>query len=289
MNRDIHDESQHAPAHARRIIRQRLESLQRAGVEQLRRVPNTDLVSPPVEPPAPNLSKPKQSTPEQPGPRQPKLEQPTARAADLQADSTADLPVLTLPQRQAQLSKLYEQVSAGDLYPELVQNRTQTVFGIGNPEARLCFFGETPGADEDQQGESFAGQAEQLLNKIIEACTLTRDDVYILNLLKCNPAENHNPNPEEAQHCHPFFERQLEIIQPDFICCLGSVAATMLLKTNEPIDKLRGRLHSWRDARVLATYHPAYLLRNPAAKRDVWNDMQLLMRAMGIQVPNAKS
>ena len=284
MNRDIHDESQRAPARARRIIRQRLESLQRAGVEQLGRVPNTNLVSPPMEPPAPN-----QPPPEPPEPKPPTLEQPTDRASELPADSTTDLPVLTLPQRQSELSKLCEQVTACELCPELVQNRTQTVFGVGNPEARLCFFGEAPGADEDQQGEPFVGRAGQLLNKIIEACTLTRDDVYILNVLKCRPPGNRNPNPEEAQHCRPFFERQLEIIQPEFICCLGSVAATTLLETNAPIGKLRGRLHSWRDARVLATYHPAYLLRNPAAKRDVWNDMQLLMREMGIQVPKAKS
>ena len=171
MNRDIHDESQRAPARARRIIRQRLESLQRAGVEQLGRVPNADLVSPPMEPPAPN-----QSTPEKIGPRQPTLEQPTDRTADMLADSTTDLPVLTLPQRQSQLSKLCEQVSVCESCPELVQNRTQTVFGVGNLEARLCFLGEAPGADEDQQGEPFVGRAGQLLNKIIEACILTRDD-----------------------------------------------------------------------------------------------------------------
>ena len=264
MNRDMHDESQHAPARARHIVRQRLESLQRAGVEQLGRVSNTDLVSPP-------------------------LEQPPERTADLLADSTTDLPVLTLAQRQSRLSKLCEQVSACELCPELVQNRTQTVFGVGNPEARLCFFGEAPGADEDKQGEPFVGQAGQLLNKIIEACTLTRNDIYILNVLKCRPPGNRNPNPEEAQNCRTFFESQLEIIQPEFICCLGSVAATTLLDTKAPIGKLRGRLHSWRWARVLATYHPAYLLRNPAAKRDVWEDMQLLMREMGIKVPNAKS
>jgi DNA polymerase len=188
-------------------------------------------------------------------------------------------------QRQAALAELARDVGGCTDCPELVRCRTQTVFGVGNPQARLCFFGEAPGADEDRLGEPFVGRAGQLLTKIIEACTLRREDVYILNVLKCRPPGNRNPTSEEAANCRRFFERQLEIIQPEFICCLGSIAATTLLETNTPIGRLRGRLHEWRGIRVLVTYHPAYLLRNPAAKRMVWDDMKMLMREMGIRLP----
>jgi DNA polymerase len=167
----------------------------------------------------------------------------------------------------------------------LAESRTQTVFGVGNPEARLAFLGEAPGADEDRQGEPFVGRAGQLLTKIIEACTLRREDVYILNVLKCRPPGNRNPLPDEVSACRGFYERQLEIIRPEFICCLGSVAATTLLDTNQSIGRLRGKWHDWRGTPVLATYHPAYLLRNPAAKKNVWDDMKMLMREMGIAIP----
>jgi DNA polymerase len=168
---------------------------------------------------------------------------------------------------------------------ELAATRTQTVFGVGHPRARLCFLGEAPGADEDRLGEPFVGRAGQLLTRIIEACTLRREDVYILNVIKCRPPGNRNPTPEEAGHCRDYLERQLAIIQPEFIVCLGAVAATNLLETRQPLGRLRGRFHDWRGVRVLVTYHPAYLLRNPAAKADVWRDMQLVMKAMGIAIP----
>jgi DNA polymerase len=159
------------------------------------------------------------------------------------------------------------------------------VFGVGNPNARLLFFGEAPGADEDRLGEPFVGRAGQLLTKIIEACTLRREDVYIMNVLKCRPPGNRNPTSEEAANCRPFFERQLEIIQPEYIVCLGSIAATTLLDTNASIGRLRGQFHDYRGIPVLATYHPAYLLRNPSAKKLVWEDMKMLMKAMGLQLP----
>jgi uracil-DNA glycosylase len=168
---------------------------------------------------------------------------------------------------------------------ELATTRTQTVFGVGNPNARLCFMGEAPGADEDAQGEPFVGRAGQLLNKIIEACTLRREDVYILNTIKCRPPGNRNPLPTEVANCRDFLNRQLDIIQPEFICCLGSVAAQALLNTDSTIGKMRKRFFNYRGSRVLCTYHPAYLLRNPAAKKDVWEDMQLLMTEMGIELP----
>lgn len=167
---------------------------------------------------------------------------------------------------------------------ELAAGRTQTVFGAGPADARLCFFGEAPGADEDASGVPFVGRAGQLLTKIIEACTLSRDEVYILNVLKCRPPGNRQPLPDEVANCRGYFERQLAILKPEFICCLGTSAAQALLKTNEPIGKLR---HTWFDygtARVLCTYHPSYLLRNPAAKRDVWDDMKVLMAAMGVRL-----
>lgn len=165
---------------------------------------------------------------------------------------------------------------------ELAGTRTQTVFGAGPPDARLCFFGEAPGADEDASGEPFVGRAGQLLTKIIEACTLKREDVFILNVLKCRPPGNRAPLPDEVANCRGFFERQFAAIAPEFICCLGTTAAQALLQTAEPIGRLRRRWFAFGSARVICTYHPSYLLRNPAAKRDVWEDMQMLMREMGL-------
>ncbi|HCK40743.1 MAG: uracil-DNA glycosylase [Planctomycetaceae bacterium] len=170
------------------------------------------------------------------------------------------------------------------LCEELAESRTQTVFGVGNPQARLCFLGEAPGADEDRLGEPFVGAAGQLFNKILAACHLAREDVYILNVLKCRPPGNRNPTPVEAQNCRRFLDRQLQLIQPEFICCLGSIAAQNLLDTNEAVGKMRGKVHSYRGIQVVCTYHPAYLLRNPSAKRIVWEDMKMLMKEMGTPV-----
>ena len=150
--------------------------------------------------------------------------------------------------------------------------------------ARLCFFGEAPGADEDRLGEPFVGRAGKLLTKIIEACQLKREDVYILNVLKCRPPGNRAPLPQEAENCYPFLQKQLEIIRPEFLCCLGASAAKALLDTKVAIGKLRGKFYNHQGIRVLVTYHPAYLLRNRAAKRPVWEDMQLLMNKMGIEL-----
>jgi uracil-DNA glycosylase family 4 len=168
---------------------------------------------------------------------------------------------------------------------ELAAERTNTVFGVGDPNARICFFGEAPGADEDKQGEPFVGRAGKLLNKIIEACTFSREDVYILNVLKCRPPGNRNPSVEETCNCREYFERQLEVIAPEYIVCLGTSSAQSLLETKVSIGRLRGEFHDFHGIKVLATYHPAYLLRNPSAKKDVWEDMQFLMRDMGVDVP----
>lgn len=182
------------------------------------------------------------------------------------------------------LRVLRQSIEECTLCEELADTRTKTVFGSGSPNARLCFIGEAPGADEDASGEPFVGRAGQLLTKIIEACTLTRDEVYILNVLKCRPPGNRTPHPREVSNCRPYFEKQMSIIQPEFICCLGASAAHALLQINAPIGKLRRRWFTFEQAQVLCTYHPSYLLRNPAAKRDVWDDMKLLMAEMGIQV-----
>jgi DNA polymerase len=180
------------------------------------------------------------------------------------------------------LAVLHQEVADCTRCVELAGTRTQTVFGVGPSDARLCFFGEAPGADEDAAGEPFVGRAGQLLTKIIEACTLKREEVYILNVLKCRPPGNRTPLPDEVANCRGFFERQFAAIAPEFICCLGTTAAQALLQTTEPIGQLRRRWFTFGTARVLCTYHPSYLLRTPAAKRDVWEDMQMLMAAMGV-------
>jgi uracil-DNA glycosylase family 4 len=160
----------------------------------------------------------------------------------------------------------------------LARGRNNIVFGDGNPKAKLVFVGEGPGFEEDQQGKPFVGAAGQLLTRIIEAINLTRSQVYICNIVKCRPPGNRNPEPDEINTCFPFLERQIAAIQPDFICALGTFAAQTLLRTTTPISRLRGRFHEYRGIRVLPTYHPAYLLRNPEKKRDVWEDMKMLMK-----------
>ena len=152
--------------------------------------------------------------------------------------------------------------------------RRQVVFGVGSATADLMFVGEAPGADEDVQGEPFVGRAGQLLTKIIEAIDLRRDQVYIANVIKCRPPGNRNPEPDEVEQCEPFLFRQIDIIRPKVIVALGKFAAQSLLRTTEPITRIRGREYAYRSAVLIPTYHPAYLLRNPSAKRDVWEDMK---------------
>ncbi len=233
---------------ARRAVRQKLECLERFGVEQIARLPD---------------------------PVVPTLQQ------------TPDVPVETpVPDRPVDaLSRLGSEVAACTRCSELAASRTQTVLGVGDAQARLCFLGEAPGADEDRRGEPFVGAAGQLLNKIIQACTLRREEVYILNVLKCRPPGNRTPQPDEVANCRGFFERQLDIIQPEFICCLGAVAAQNLLATTRSLGSLRGRFHDYRGIKVMVTYHPAYLLRTSDMKRAAWEDMKMLMREMGLKVP----
>ena len=152
--------------------------------------------------------------------------------------------------------------------------RRQVVFGVGNPDADLMFVGEAPGEEEDRRGEPFVGKAGQLLTKIIEAIGLTREQVYIANVIKCRPPGNRNPEPDEVERCEPYLFRQIDAIAPKVIVPLGKFAAQSLLKTMDPITKLRGRQFDYRGAALIPTFHPAYLLRNPSAKREVWEDMK---------------
>ena len=169
----------------------------------------------------------------------------------------------------------------------LSQGRTNIVFGEGNPDANLVFVGEAPGADEDAQGRPFVGRAGQLLTRIIAAMELSRKDVYICNILKCRPPGNRNPKPDEIHACEPFLIKQIRAIQPEVICALGTFAAQTLLKKEAPITALRGRFHSYQGIKVMPTYHPAYLLRNAGAKKLVWEDMQVVMKMLGIQKKEA--
>ena len=162
----------------------------------------------------------------------------------------------------------------------LAEGRRTIVFGTGNAAADLMFVGEGPGHDEDRQGEPFVGAAGQLLTKIIQAIHLERQQVYICNIVKCRPPGNRNPETDEIQACLPFLSRQISAVKPKVICTLGNVAARTLLQTTAPISRTRGRFHEYKGIKVLPTYHPAYLLRNPEKKRDVWEDMKLLMKAL---------
>jgi uracil-DNA glycosylase len=159
---------------------------------------------------------------------------------------------------------------------KLAPTRTNLVFGSGNPHAELMFVGEAPGADEDAQGLPFVGRAGQLLTKIIEAMGLRRDEVFICNILKCRPPGNRNPESEEIACCEQFLFRQIAAVKPKVICALGTFGAQTLLRTTEPISRLRGQLIDYRGAKLMATFHPAYLLRNPNEKRKVWEDMQII-------------
>jgi DNA polymerase len=163
----------------------------------------------------------------------------------------------------------------------LSEKRKNIVFGAGNSHARLMFVGEGPGYDEDQMGEPFVGAAGRLLTKIIEAINHTREQVYICNIIKCRPPGNRNPKSDEIEVCFPFLKRQIASVKPDIICALGTFAAQTLLETKSPISKLRGSFYDYMGSKVLPTYHPAYLLRNPEKKRDVWEDMKKLMKIMG--------
>ena len=177
-------------------------------------------------------------------------------------------------ERRERLVELYKEVQGCTKCP-LYETRTKAVFGAGNADADLMFVGEAPGAEEDRQGLPFVGRAGQLLTDIIEkGLQIPRQDVYIANVIKCRPPGNRNPEPDEVETCEPFLFRQIDAIAPKVIVALGTFAAKALLKTTDPISRLRGRVYDYRGAKLIPTFHPAFLLRSPERKRDVWDDMK---------------
>jgi DNA polymerase len=167
----------------------------------------------------------------------------------------------------------------------LHKGRNKLVFADGSPDARLMFVGEGPGADEDAQGLPFVGRAGQLLNNMITAMGLKREEVYIANVVKCRPPGNRTPEPEEANTCSPFLFRQIDVVRPEVIVALGATAATYLLGQRQPLAGLRGRVHSFRGTKLIVTYHPAFLLRDPRQKKEAWADLQIAMRELGLKAP----
>ncbi len=243
----------------KRVVLQQIRGLRRAGVTGLPR--GTGVVAAPVE--------------------SPPSETPTPERTPTMPRSTTSTQTGNPKQ---QLATLCQTVAGCTRCRELAETRTQTVFGVGNPQARVLFIGEAPGADEDRQGIPFVGRAGQLMDKIIEASQLKRDEIYICNILKCRPPGNRNPLPDEAANCREYLDGQLAIINPEYIVCWGAVAAQNLLDTTVSIGKLRGKFHRHGDAQVMCTYHPSYLLRNPSMKKEVWKDMQMLMAELGLEV-----
>ena len=211
---------------------------------------------------------------------------PPANAPFRVFEPTGDATAPEFAERTDRLRVICADVARCARCAELASSRTQTVFGSGNPTSELVFVGEGPGADEDAQGLPFVGRSGKLLTDMIEkGMGIPRDSVFICNVVRCRPPQNRNPRPDEAAACRPFLDATLDVVRPKFICCLGSIAAKNLLDVDVPIGRLRGKVHDYRGMKVICTYHPAYLLRNPPAKKDAWADLQLLMREMGLPTP----
>jgi uracil-DNA glycosylase family 4 len=301
-----------------RTLRQQLESLARAGLDRVPRSPSIAALSAPAvqqsthrsiprsdestavisrgkgaavavprteaEPPAPIASTPT-GVPVIP----PTAALSPASLAVLFGSDGFDQPPVPACDRPAILAALAGEVAVCRRCPHLAETRTQTVFGTGNAETRLMFIGEAPGADEDRTGEPFVGRAGQLLTDMItKGMGLTRDQVYIANILKCRPPENRTPTSEEAENCFPYLQQQIAIIRPEFLCLLGRVAVQAVLNSTQSMGKMRGKWHRYRGIPTLATYHPSYLLRMPSAKKDAWEDLQMLMKEMGIGRPSIR-
>jgi DNA polymerase len=255
------EQPEETPPDPARQLRQHLDSLRAAGVHWL-----------PAHAPAPAENTPPA--------------EPTAQLS-LFAAAGAPAPEGDGEQRRHELTVLAERVSACQRCTELVVSRSRTVFGVGPIDPELCFVGEAPGATEDQRGEPFVGEAGQLLNRILAACGMKREDVYIMNICKCRPPGNRLPTTAEAGNCREYLERQIELVRPKFLCALGACAAQNLLGTTQGIGKLRGRFHDFKGIPVMCTYHPAFLLpgRSPHKKKDVWEDMKKLLERMGRPIP----
>jgi DNA polymerase len=206
-----------------------------------------------------------------------------ASAPSLPVPAPADVPAPSAPagaEAHAALAAVREEIGDCTRCKLHRLGRTQVVYGVGHPRAELMFVGEAPGQDEDIQGIPFVGRAGQLLTKIIEAMGFTRDDVYIANVIKCRPPGNRNPEPDEVSTCEPFLFRQIDIVQPKAIVALGTFAAKALLRSNEPISRLRGRVFEFRGAKLVPTFHPAFLLRSPNYKRETWDDMKKVLEIL---------
>ncbi|MFO7155343.1 MAG: uracil-DNA glycosylase family protein [Pseudomonadota bacterium] len=201
----------------------------------------------------------------------------------------ASPPPVSRPQHPERVLETLRQEIGDCRRCKLCRGRTNLVFGSGNPRARLVFVGEGPGAEEDARGLPFVGAAGELLTRMIEAMGLRREEVYVCNVVKCRPPGNRNPEPDEIAACSPFLVRQLEAIGPEVIVTLGKFAAQTLLQTAEPISRLRGRWHRYRGIDLLPTFHPAYLLRSPHEKRKAWEDLQMVMKRLGLETPVRKS
>lgn len=278
----------------RRAVVQRLEDLRRAGVTHWKQIAPIVAAPVAVSPPVTRPSHPIQQPPSIPPSRidassvseSSDVAKKKATVAQPSVVSRAPFQPLDLPlaDRVKGLAALAERVKQCTRCHELASTRTQTVFGVGNPQAKILFVGEAPGADEDAQGEPFVGKSGQLLNDIIKACRIRREDIYICNVLRCRPPGNRLPAPEEAHNCREFLDAQVAHVNPEYIVCWGACAAQNLLSMTDPIGKLRGRFYEYGRAKVLCTYHPSYLMRNPAAKKDVWEDMKRLFLDMGVDL-----
>jgi uracil-DNA glycosylase len=300
-----------------RSLRQQLESLVRAGLDRVPASPSTAAAN---IPPIHRDSLRPISPADEPGDTPSRGEDATVAGSPTEAAQSVSAPVAIVPvgvpmkpppseppppslavlfgssgfdqtpvpacDRPVVLAGLAREVAVCRRCPHLAETRTQTVFGTGKAETRLMFIGEAPGADEDRIGEPFVGRAGQLLTDMItKGMGLTREQVYIANILKCRPPENRNPTPEETENCFPYLEQQIAVIRPEFICLLGKVAVQAVLNTTQSMGKTRGKWHRYRGIPTLATYHPSYLLRMPSAKKDAWEDLQMLMKEMGIVRP----
>jgi uracil-DNA glycosylase family 4 len=212
-----------------------------------------------------------------------KLQTPKEGAEETESSSRSE----ALQGRILTLSEIREDIGDCTRCKLHAQGRKQIVFGVGNPNADLMFVGEAPGADEDVQGVPFVGRAGQLLTKMIEAMGFKRDEVYIANVIKCRPPENRNPDPDEVATCEPFLFKQIETIQPKVIVALGSFAAKTLLKTQDPISRLRGRVYAYHGAKLIPTFHPSFLLRSPNQKKYAWEDLKRALTEMGRVPPGA--
>jgi uracil-DNA glycosylase family 4 len=273
---------------AQRFLKQEKQMYGNAFVREARAVSTEQIPAVPAVPAKPNIAPPKPApiiAAQEPISEQDESTEPMAAK---KKDIVPSGPIsITESVSKGPKEKWQADVSLNDLDRHICNctkcrlgvTRTKFVFGVGNPKADLLVIGEAPGADEDKQGEPFVGRAGQLLNKILEAVNFKREEVYIANILKCRPPENRRPHPDEVEQCEPYLWKQIEIIKPKFILCLGLTAAQTLLKTQESLTNLRASVHNYHGVPTYVTYHPAALLRNPDWKRPTWEDVQKLRNA----------